>query len=55
MILVTDLQMFLCSLYRAQTLEDAEEKFNLLFQRLPYFMGIVKEVSVNMEPLRILF
>ncbi|XP_063703778.1 85/88 kDa calcium-independent phospholipase A2-like [Culicoides brevitarsis] len=36
------------SLYRAQTLEDAEEKFNLLFQRLPAFVAIVKDMyNVN--------
>lgn len=36
------------SLYRAQTQEEAEDKFNLLFQRLPTFVGIVtKMCNVN--------
>ena len=32
------------SLYRAKTIEEAEEKFTSFFQRLPVFVKIVREV-----------
>lgn len=35
----------LCSLYRAATQTEAEEKFNAFLQRLPTFVSIAKEVS----------
>lgn len=33
------------SLYRSPVQQEAEEKFNTFMQRLPVFVGIVKEVS----------
>lgn len=33
------------SLYRATSLEEADEKFNAFFQRLPVFVTIAKDVS----------
>lgn len=33
------------SLYRSPAHQEAEEKFNTFMQRLPVFVGIVKEVS----------
>lgn len=37
------------SLYRASTQDEAEEKFNAFLHRLPTFVSIAKEVSVNHE------
>lgn len=43
------------SLYRSPLQQDAEEKFNTFMQRLPVFVGIVKEVSHHHQSKSTLF